>query len=111
MQNFPLNILTFPVWWYTVGLNLAIKAARQRFWFGLKKSGLGIFARHLKEPLYGDYTRTGIIFSFFIRLFLILFKILWLAVRFAVIGLCLLAYLLILPIVMALIISQLIWLI
>ncbi|MBL8029634.1 MAG: hypothetical protein JNN11_00050 [Candidatus Doudnabacteria bacterium] len=97
MQNFPLNILSLPVWWYSIGLKIALKNAEQNFSFGVKKSGIILFARHIGEPLYGDYTRTGRIVSFFLRLALTFFKLASISLRGMIILIFLLSYLVILP--------------
>ena len=106
MQNFPLNILTFPFWWYSVGLNLVWKWTQREYFFGLHKSGMLIFARHLGEPLYGDYTRTGRIFSFFLRIVLLVYKVIVFAIRLLIVGILDLLYLLLLPATIILIIFQ-----
>lgn len=106
MNPFPLNILTFPIWWYSVGLKIALKNARQNFGYGIKKTGIVLFARHLGEPLYGDYTRAGRIISFFLRIALIIFKALAISLRAAVIFVCLIIYMLILPALIILLIWQ-----
>ncbi len=107
MDNFPLNILTFPIWWYSVGLSLAFDSAKQRYWFWIKKGGIVIFARHLSEPLFGDYSRTGVVVSFFIRIFLIIYKLIVLLVEAIFILLFFIAYLLLLPAVIVLLVIQL----
>jgi hypothetical protein len=106
LNSFPLNFLTFPVWWYTVGIKIAFKKAQANFGYGIKKTGIVLFARHLGEPLYGDYTRTGRIVSFFLRIVLIFFKVLLLTFRGIFLIIYLLGYLIILPSLIILLIWQ-----
>lgn len=106
MTNFPLNILTFPLWWYTIGLSLMIRWLKRQFWWGLKKTGLLVFVRHMNEPLYGDYTKSGIIISFFIRILLLIFKLAFFTIRLIIVGLMALIFLLLLPLTLIMIIFQ-----
>lgn len=107
MRNFPLHLITFPVWWYTVGLGLAWQSVRRHFWFGVHRSGITLFARHMGEPLYGDYTRAGRVISFFLRIFLLVFKFLALCLRTLVLAVFGLGYLLIIPFILYMIVFQL----
>lgn len=62
------DILYFPVWWYTVGL----KKVYLGFWHQLisliNGFSLPILFRSILKPMYGDYTRSGRIISFFMRI-------------------------------------------
>jgi hypothetical protein len=107
MQNFPLNILTFPFWWYTVGFGLVWRRFKATYFYGLQSTGLLVFARHLREPLYGDYTRSGIIISFFSRIVLLAFKLLLFSLRMSAATVLFLLYLLVLPFVIIMIVFQL----
>jgi hypothetical protein len=107
MPNFPLNLLTFPWWWYSVGWSLVKTWTKREYFFGLHKTGLLIFARHLNEPLYGDYTKSGVVFSFFLRIFILIYKLLAFALRLIFVALADLLYLLFLPALLVIIIFQL----
>jgi len=107
MQNFPLNLLTLPVWWYTTGLKLAWRWYKKRTNFTLQSTGLVLFARHMNEPLYQDYTKSGRILSFFLRVAVLFYKALFSALSFFVYGLLFLAYLCLLPAAVIMIIFQL----
>lgn len=106
MDNLPLNLLTFPLWWYTVGWSLVWDWTKKELRFGLHKTGLLIFARHLQEPLYGDYTKAGIILSFFFRIFILIYKLIIFALRMLIVALLDLLYLLVLPTVTIIIVFQ-----
>lgn len=73
----------------------------------MHKTGLLIFARHLKEPLYGDYTKAGIVMSFFLRIFLLVYKLLVLGVRLLIVALLDVLFILLLPGILTMIIFQL----
>jgi hypothetical protein len=107
MNNKPLTPFTFPIWWYTEGLQLAARHAQEKYKYILRSTGLLIFLRNMTQPLYGDYTRSGRIISFFLRVFLLLFILIWTLLRivfaFLVLGLHLVA----LPLVIVMIIFQL----
>jgi hypothetical protein len=107
MNTLPLNLLTFPLWWYTTGTGLVWAWAKLQAIFGLRKTGLLLFARHWKEPLYGDYTKAGIIFSFFLRIFILLYKLLMFIIRVVIITVMVIAYLLLLPFCLVMIFMQL----
>lgn len=96
-QTFQLNLLTFPVWWYTVGLTQLYVWCQRNFRFGVKKSGFALFVRYMYAPLYGDYTRSGRIISFLLRIAILAGKIIALGARLFALGMILFAYLVVLP--------------
>lgn len=107
MQDYQLNILTFPVWWYTRGLRTIWTWAKHRARYDLRATGLLLFSRHMSEPLFGDYTRSGKIVGFFLRLAILIYKVVILAVRVIFIGLVMAFYLVAIPFVIIMIINQL----
>lgn len=107
MGNLTLSILTFPLWWYTTGTQLVWNWVVRQLTFGLHQTGLLVFAKHIREPLYGDYTRSGIVFSFFLRLLLLGFKLVMFSLRSLGILLLMAGYLLLLPACLVMIIYQL----
>jgi hypothetical protein len=106
MNSIPLTILTLPIWWYTTGLSLVWDRLVKRYHFYLYSTGILAFARHWNEPLYGDYTKSGIVVSFFLRIFVLIFKSLSLLLRTLALGIFLLLYILILPTVLTIIFYQ-----
>jgi len=107
-SNFPLNILTFPYWWYTVGFSLFWKWANRRRHYSLQKTGLLVFARHMKEPLYGDYTKSGIFLSFIIRIFLLGYKLLVFSIQMLILVLLGFCYTFLIPLIIIMIVFQMI---
>jgi len=107
MQTNQLNLLTFPLWWYTRGLRTVWAWAKQRARYDLRATGLLLFSRHMSEPLFGDYTRSGRLVGFFLRLAILIYKLFILCVRIILIGIALLFYLVAIPLVIIMIIKQL----
>lgn len=65
------EVLYFPVWWYSHGLAATSRTLLSR-WFGFSnRLSIPILARTMGRPMYGDYTRSGRIISFFFRLLLL----------------------------------------
>lgn len=69
------SILLFPARYYTLGLATAAGWARREILWYEKFFGVRLFWHTLFTPLYGDYTRSGRLIGFFIRFFLLIFKI------------------------------------
>ncbi len=107
MNNQPLSILTFPIWWYGEGLNLAWLHCKSKYRIVLRSTGLIIFIKNISQPLYGDTTRQGRIISIFIRVVLLFFLLLWSGLRVAFVFLQFLLHLLILPLAIVMLIYQL----
>ncbi len=107
MNNQPLSIFTFPIWWYSEGLNLAWLHCKSKYQFVLRSTGLIIFIKNIAQPLYGDTTRQGRIISIFIRVVLFFFLVLWSGLRIAFVFLQFLLHLLILPLAIVMLIYQL----
>lgn len=107
MNTTTFNILTFPIWWYGEGLSLAWGHAKSQWGIILRSTGLLIFLRNMAQPLYGDYTRSGRIISFFLRIFLLIFILVWTSLRLTVTLVAFLMHIFALPLVVVMIIYQL----
>lgn len=81
---------------------------RRRIAHRLRAMGLVLFIRHISEPLYGDYTRSGRFISFFLRIALLFGKGIWLGLYSAIVLAIFLLYLAILPLSIVMILYQLI---
>lgn len=69
------GILYFPVWWYSKGLYKALLKCFKIFldaWEGL---GLSIHIKYIFKPMYGQRDVAGILISFFMRLIMLIFKL------------------------------------
>ncbi len=81
------DIIYFPVWWYSKGLVKAAIFCLQSARFHIhRRLALGIWLRNMFKPMYGDYTREGRIISIFMRMVVLVYKliatILWLVCLF-----------------------------
>ncbi len=90
-REFVADLIYFPVWWYSRGLAL-ITASIIRSWRRLVDHlSLRILLQTMGKPMYGDYTRSGRVISFFFRIFLVLTRlvvlVLWTVVYIALLGL------------------------
>ncbi len=106
MNPIPLTILTLPIWWYTTGLSLFWKWFDRKFWYHLHRTNLITFAKHWREPLYGDYTKSGKIIGGVLRIIIIFYKAINFFVRIIFLSLALIAYMFILPLVLIIIFYQ-----
>lgn len=66
-----LEILHFPVWWYSEGLVLAWRRLERQWMAGVDRTGIRFLLINMGKPMYSDYTRSGRIISFFFRIFLL----------------------------------------
>lgn len=107
MGSVPLNLLTFPLWWYSTGFALVRDWVKRQTRYGLQATGLLLFASHIREPLFGDYTRSGIIVGFFLRLVLLGFKLVWFGLRELYLVTLAALYLLSIPLTVVMILYQL----
>lgn len=95
--EFLFDIFRFPWWWYSGGL----KHVGGWCWRGFNETrarvALGLFARYLFKPMYQDYSLTGRLLSFVMRLILIVIKLVRLGLSLLWYGLIVTAWLLLLP--------------
>lgn len=69
-----LEVVYFPVWWYSVGFFRVAKNI-WRFFRGREQSlGFSIWLKNIFVPMYGQYDFAGRLISFFIRLIQIIFR-------------------------------------
>lgn len=107
MNNQPLSIFSFPIWWYSEGLQLAWRHCQSRVRTILRSTGFVIFLRNIAQPMYGDTTKQGRIISVFIRVVLLIFLFVWTSVRIVLTFLLFLFHVVALPLAIVMIIYQL----
>ncbi len=83
-REFVGDVIYFPVWWYSRGLSLTASSLMRSWERLVDHLSLRILWRTMGKPMYGDYTRSGRIISFFFRIFLLVTRIIVLAVWTAV---------------------------
>lgn len=74
------EILRFPVWWYSEGLVLAWRRLERQWMAGVDRTGIRWLLINMGKPMYGDYTRSGKIISFFFRVILVFWSVMVLGV-------------------------------
>ena len=62
-----LDIFHTPVWWYTTGLMHFAKGLWNEARDFARILSLKILLRHLFTPMFGDYSKSGRVISFFVR--------------------------------------------
>ncbi len=71
-----LDVLYFPVWWYSKGLLRAVRWARNSAAFHLQRRvALRIWLRNMFKPMYGDYSKEGRIISIAFRFIILIWKL------------------------------------
>ncbi|MFH1367350.1 MAG: hypothetical protein ABIH38_05240 [Patescibacteria group bacterium] len=79
-----LDVIYFPVWWYTKGLKKAWIFFTGEVSDWANRLSLKILFKSMFKPMYGDYSRSGRIISFFMRIIVFGFKlilmVIWLTV-------------------------------
>ncbi|MDO9399694.1 MAG: hypothetical protein Q7T79_03375 [bacterium] len=68
------DILYFPVWWYSRGLNNVFKFLWKFLVNKQKSLGLLIWIKNIFIPMYGQYDWQGMLISFFVRLVQIIIR-------------------------------------
>lgn len=86
------ELLYFPVWWYSYGLAATAKTLLNNWLGTVNRLSILIMLRTMGKPMYGDYTRSGKIISFFFRLLILGFKIIQLGLWTAVLVVAMLAW-------------------
>lgn len=66
------SVFHFPVWWYGRGFFELVKWLQQGLIYRWKKYALGLWLRNILVPMYGEYTLAGRLMSFFMRVVVII---------------------------------------
>lgn len=70
------DIIYFPVWWYTKGTARIGRYCLESIQFQInRRLALGIWISNIFKPMYGDYTIEGRIISGFMRVIVLLWKL------------------------------------
>jgi len=72
------DAILWPFWWYSVGLDFFWRLAGRQLKSAFGGLALGVWAANLFVPMFGQYDRAGRIISFFIRLFQVIARSIWL---------------------------------
>lgn len=84
-----MDVLYFPVWWYSRGLINLILSLKNFLVDKQKALALSVWIKNIFKPMYAQYDWQGMLISFFIRLTQIIFRsvfmVFWLILALAVI--------------------------
>jgi hypothetical protein len=69
-----IDIVYFPVWWYTRGAYLFAKKLFNFLGNKQKSLALWVWIKNLYRPMFGQYDWQGMLISFFMRLVQIIFR-------------------------------------
>jgi len=78
-----LDILYFPLWWYTSGIKFAFKKCFAFFLAGNSRLAPGLWLKNIFVPMFGQWDFQGRIISFFMRLFQVIIRFFILLLWFA----------------------------
>jgi len=92
------EFLTLPFWWYTSGLKNTLVWFSKSLQSSIRFFGLDVWIKNLFVPMYGETAITGRLISFFVRLFMIVFRGIGVIVSFVFLILMVAFYLLFLPV-------------
>ncbi|MFA6392337.1 MAG: hypothetical protein WCW66_06385 [Patescibacteria group bacterium] len=62
------KLIYFPVWWYTTGTKKVLFFIGREIAGVANALGISILFKNLLKPMYGDYSKSGRIISFFMRI-------------------------------------------
>jgi len=69
-----VNIITFPFWWYTVGLKKRFLGLINGISNLFRNLALKLMFTHLFKPMFGERSISGRIISFFMRLIILIWR-------------------------------------
>ena len=69
-----LDVLHFPIWWYSLGLKKAFYQMTNTITQGNESLGVTIWLKNIFKPMFGQYDWQGRIISFLMRVFQIIFR-------------------------------------
>lgn len=105
------DVVYFPVWWYSRGALRMLRALHAGMRRTLARLAIGVWIRNFFVPMYGAYDIQGRIISVLVRFFQIIVRsaaaLFWFALRSALF----LAYLVLPPFIVWMILKNILWLI
>lgn len=67
LVDFALNVVYFPVWWYTTGLLKVVNLVKREAGGLIRSLNLKTLARFLFKPMFGQNDIVGRLISFYVR--------------------------------------------
>ena len=92
-----LDFVYFPLWWYSRGLKKVALFFQRQVRDRAERLSLRILIANLFNPMYGDYSKSGRIISFFLRIIVFGFKMILMFIWTIILLIVLFIYLLLPP--------------
>ncbi|MEK7580426.1 MAG: hypothetical protein AAB465_02355 [Patescibacteria group bacterium] len=92
-----LEILYFPIWWYTKGLKNAAFSLRDNVYKLARSLALRLLLANMFKPMFGQYSFSGRIISFFMRVLQLVVYLILFIIGAAILLVLFFAWLAILP--------------
>jgi hypothetical protein len=70
-----IDTIYFPIWWYTAGFLKVLQWSKKSMQKAERVAALKIWLKSMFKPMFQDYTKEGRIVSFFMRIVLLIFKL------------------------------------
>ncbi|HEU0050958.1 MAG TPA: hypothetical protein VFQ60_02785 [Patescibacteria group bacterium] len=96
------SVLHFPFWWYTDGFQIVLQWIKRSLIFRWKSFSLTIWIKNLFVPMYGQYDLVGRLVSIFMRIVVLIGRLIFLFVEALLYTVLALLWLLALPLLIAL---------
>ncbi len=77
-----LSVFYFPIWWYGIGLKKRFLLFKRRVKRLSKALSLKIMFANYFKPMFGEYSRTGRMISFFMRTVLLFWRLILFLISF-----------------------------
>ena len=91
------DILYFPIWWYTKGLKNAAFSLRDNVYKLARSLALRLLLANMFKPMFGQYSFSGRIISFFMRVLQLVVYLILFIIGAAILLVLFFAWLAILP--------------
>ncbi len=72
VQEEAIALIRFPFWWYTKGFRRLLRWVGNGLSYRWKSYAIGLWARHLMTPMYGEYSIWGRVVSFIMRVVVVI---------------------------------------
>lgn len=103
------DAIFFWIWWYTDGITRAAGYCRRLVFFVFRILPLKLFIKNITRPMFGDYSFTGRLIGFFLRLFQLIFSTLFALLAMIVIAFLFLVWIFLPPVAVGFLIIALGW--
>ncbi len=74
------SVIRFPFWWYTTGFFDVVRWVKRSLSYDWKRYNIVLWVRNFFVPMYGQHDLTGRLVSVFMRLMVLIGRLIWLTV-------------------------------